>query len=110
VDNVDKLLTQRDLADRWQVSVRAIEKWRSEGILQPAKGVPVIRFTAQYIAELEGVELKATSPLRVRRLEREIERLQRENEELRGAMTNALSGLAGLFAKGGKMDDRTASF
>ena len=48
---MDKLLTQQDLAERWQVSVRAIENWRKEGVLQPAKGVPAIRFTPEYIAE-----------------------------------------------------------
>ncbi len=86
-----KLLTQQDLADRWQVTVRAIENWRKEGVLQPAKGVPAIRFTPEYIAELEGVELKATSPLRVKRLEREIEDLKKENEELRGIIARILA-------------------
>lgn len=86
-----KLLTQQDLADRWQVTVRAIENWRKEGVLQPAKGVPAIRFTPEYIAELEGVELKATSPLRVKQLEREIEDLKKENEELRGIIARVLA-------------------
>jgi len=86
-----KLLTQQDLADRWQVSIRAIENWRKEGILQPAKGVPAIRFSPEYIAELEGMELKATSPLQVKRLEREIEMLKKENEELKGIIAKILA-------------------
>ncbi|AYO30220.1 histidine kinase [Biomaibacter acetigenes] len=88
---MDRLLTQQDLAKRWQVSVRAIEKWRAEGILQPAKGIPAIRFTPEYIAELEGVELAKTSPLQVKRLEREIEDLRRENEELKGIIAKVLA-------------------
>ena len=87
----DKLLTQQDLADRWQVSVRAIENWRREGVLQPAKGVPAIRFHPDYIAELEGVELKKTSPLQVKRLEREIEELKKENGELKGIIARVLA-------------------
>jgi len=86
-----KLLTQQDLADRWQVSIRAIENWRKEGILQPAKGVPAIRFSPEYIAELEGMELKATSPLQVKRLERELEMLKKENEELKGIIAKILA-------------------
>lgn len=78
-----QLLTQQDLAQRWQVSVRAIENWRKEGLLEPCKGVPVIRFSEDYIAKLEGVELKKTSPLQVRKLEIEIKRLRQENEELK---------------------------
>ena len=83
---MNKLLTQQDLAKRWQVSVRAIENWRKGGILQPAKGIPAIRFTPEHVAELEGVELKSTSPLQVLRLRQELEQLRWENEELRGIL------------------------
>jgi len=88
---MSRLLTQQDLAQKWQVSVRAIENWRKEGILQPAKGIPAIRFTPEHVAELEGVELKKTSPLQVKRLERELETLRRENEELRGILARILA-------------------
>lgn len=92
-----KLLTQKDLAARWQVSVRAIENWRKEGILQPAKGIPAIRFTPEYIAELEGIELKKTSPLQVKRLEREVEALRQENEELKGILARMLAEASKVF-------------
>jgi DNA-binding transcriptional MerR regulator len=97
-----KLLTQQDLADRWQVSIRAIENWRKEGILQPAKGVPAIRFSPEYIAELEGMELKATSPLQVKRLEREIEGLRKENEELKGIIARVLAETSKVVSLNGK--------
>ena len=88
---MNKLLTQQDLADKWQVTVRAIENWRKEGVLQPAKGVPAIRFTEEYIAELEGVEMKKTSPLQVKRLERELEELRKENAHLKGIISRVLA-------------------
>jgi hypothetical protein len=88
---MDKLLTQDDLAERWQVSKRSIENWRKEGILQPVKGIPAIRFSPEYIAELEGVKLEKTSPLQVKRLERELEEMKRENEKLKGIISNILA-------------------
>lgn len=91
---MDKLLTQQDLANRWQVSIRAIEKWRAEGVLQPAKGVPAIRFEPSYIAALEGVELKPVSPLQVKRLELELEEVKRERDELRGIIARILAETA----------------
>ena len=89
-----KLLTQQDLADRWNVTVRAIENWRKEGVLQPARGVPAIRFEPGYIAQLEGVELRATSPLVVKRLERELEAVKAERDELRGIISRVLAEAA----------------
>lgn len=89
-----KLLTQQDLAERWQVTVRAIENWRKEGVIQPAKGVPAIRFHPDYIAELEGVELKKTSPLQVKRLEKELEEVKKERDELKGIISRILAETA----------------
>jgi len=66
-------------------------------VLQPAKGVPAIRFTPEYIAELEGVEIKATSPLQVKRLERELEELRKENEELKGILARIMAEGARVF-------------
>ena len=86
-----KLLTQQDLAQRWQVSVKAIENWRREGILQPAKGIPAIRFAPEYIAQLEGIELKKISPFYVKKLEQEMESLQEENRELKGILARILA-------------------
>lgn len=77
----EKLLSQKDLAERWQVSVRTIENMRKEGTITPCKNVPGIRFTEQHILELEGVKLDKLSPLERKRLEHEIERLKVENEK-----------------------------
>lgn len=88
---MDKLLTQKDLAERWQVTEESIRNWRNEGIIQTAKGVPVIRFAMQHILELEGVKLEQFSPLLKRRMERELEELREENQRLKKIIGNMLA-------------------
>ena len=100
----NKLLTQQDLADRWQVEVRTIENYRKSGILQPVKGIPAIRFTEQHVLELEGIKLDKMSPLERRRLEHEIneleleiEKLKSEKEQLKGIIANVLAETSQVF-------------
>lgn len=88
---MDKLLSQKDLAERWQVTEESIRKWRNEGLIQTAKGVPIIRFTMQHILELEGVQLEKFSPLLKRQMEREIEGLKEENQQLKRILGNVLA-------------------
>jgi hypothetical protein len=101
---VTQLLTQQDLADRWQVEVRTIENYRKSGIIQPVKGIPTIRFTEQHILELEGLKLDKMSPIERRRLEREInelkcevEKLNLEKEQLKGIIANVLAETSQVF-------------
>lgn len=94
----DKLLTQQDIAKRWQVSIRAIENWRKSGVIQPVKGIPAIRFTEQHILELEGVKLDRMSSLERRRLELENEKLRLENEKLRGIISKVLAETSQIIA------------
>lgn len=86
-----ELLTQQDLAKRWKVTVKAIENWRKDGTIQPAKGIPAIRFTEQHILDLEGIKLDKMSPLERKRLELEIERLKLENSKLKGIISKVLA-------------------
>ena len=86
----DRLLTQKDLAERWGVTEESIRNWRNEGIIQQVKGIPVIRFTMQHILELEGVKLEQFSPLLKRRMEREMEELKEENQKLKKILGNVL--------------------
>ena len=88
---MDKLLSQKDLAERWQVTEESIRNWRNQGIIQPVKGLPVIRFTMQHILELEGVKLEQFSPLLKRRMERELEELREENQKLKKIIGNILA-------------------
>ena len=88
---IDKLLTQKDLAERWQVSEQTIRIWRQEGIIQPVKGIPVPRFSMQHILELEGEELEKFSPILKKQMEREIEKLQEENQRLKNILGRILA-------------------
>lgn len=94
---MSKLLTQQDLAERWQVDISTITNWRKEGVLTPAKGIPAIRFTEQHIMELEGVKLEKVSPLQVRRLEQEKEKLEQENTRLKEIITNVLKEVSPIL-------------
>ncbi|AWB31560.1 histidine kinase [Clostridium botulinum] len=90
----NKLLTQKDLAEKWQVSIKAIETYRQQGIITPIEGLPSIRFNPQDIAKLEGTKLERFSPLERRRMEREIENLKQENEKLKGILSKVLSDVS----------------
>lgn len=80
---MDKLLTKKDLAERWQVSEQAIDDYRAKGIIMAVKGLPSIRFNPQHIECIEGTKLERFSPLERKRLEREIDdlRLKLKNSE-----------------------------
>ena len=80
---MDKLLTIKDLAERWQVSESCIRNYLKDGTLKECKGIPSIRFSLQYILKLEGVELDKYSPLEYKRLENEYRSLKEENKELK---------------------------
>lgn len=86
----EKLLSKKELAERWGVTPITIDRWIQDKVVTPAKGIPSIRFTPQHIAELEGVKLDKLSPLERKRLEKEKEELeqmiialQSENTELK---------------------------
>lgn len=85
-----KLLTKEDLSERWNVSITTINRWMSDKVITPVKGIPSVRFTPEHIAELEGLELSKLSPLERKRLEKEKEELsqkiialENENSELK---------------------------
>lgn len=88
---MDKLLTKKELAERWQVAEKTIDNWRESGILTPCTGIPAIRFSLQHIAELEGTKLERFSPIEKKRLELENEKLKQENEQLKEIIANVLS-------------------
>lgn len=93
---MNKLLTKKDLAERWQLDERTIDKYRADGIITSCQGIPAIRFTEQHIAELEGVKLEKFSPIERRRLEREIEELKQENTLLKQTWIKIFSESANI--------------
>lgn len=86
-----RLLTQKDLAERWKVAESSISTWRKEGIIQQAKGIPVIRFSPEYVEELEGIEFNRFSPLERKRMENELEELRVENTKLKEIISKTLA-------------------
>ena len=93
------LLTQKDIADRWQISIQSVESCRKEGVITPVKGVPGIRFSLAEIEALEGITLTRFSPLERRKLEREIEALRQKltsYEDVRAIILNASSKMINL--------------
>lgn len=91
---MQQLLTQKDLAERWQMSVKSIEEYRKAGIIPVVEGIPAIRFNLQTILELEGTKLERFSPLERKRMEKENEQLRKENEEIKSILSKVLSELA----------------
>ena len=99
MDKSDKLLTQKDVAERWQLTVRAVENCRKAGTITAVKGVPGIRFNLQHIEALEGTKLDRFSPIERRKLEREIEALKQKiatYEEVRVMVLNASTKMINL--------------
>lgn len=85
------VLTQKELADRWGVTVKALTDWRNAKVIQAIEGIPAIRFSKEYIEELEGVTIEKFSPLARKRMENELENLKYQNEELKRILANILS-------------------
>lgn len=85
------VLTQEELADRWGVSIKTIREYRLDGIIQPIKGIPAIRFSLEYIQEIEGVKIEKFSPLERKRMENEIQKLTEDNKKLKEILGNILS-------------------
>lgn len=83
---MDKLLTKKDLAERWQVSEQTIDEYRSKGIVKSVKKLGSVRFNPQHIAEIEETKLDRFSPLERRKLERENEeqkfKLEQRDKEI----------------------------
>lgn len=93
---MDRLLTQKDLAERWQMSVKAIENYREEGRIVPVKGIKAIRFNPRYIEEIEG-SLPEQTTWQERRLQKQIEALEEENQKLKGVLANILAESAKII-------------
>lgn len=82
---MNKLLTKKDLAERWQVSERTIDDYRLQGIIAPVKDLPCIRFNLQYIEKVEGFIPEKTT-LRERELEKELEIVKKERDVLKNTI------------------------
>lgn len=86
-----KLLSVKNLADRWGKDESSIRRYIKEGILTPCKGVPGMMFHPTYIEKLEGVTLDRFSPLEKRKLQKDLEELKKQNDEFKRILSNILS-------------------
>ena len=102
---MDRLLTRKELAERWQVTPKAIDDWRRDGVLTPCKGIPAIRFSMQHVLELEGVKPERFSPLEKKRLEQELEKVTKERDKYKEIATNVFNESSKVFnfSKGGQV-------
>lgn len=91
---MEKLLTKREVAERWQVTEKAIDNWRKQGLISTVDGVPAVRFNPQHIAELEGTRLEKYSPIERRKMEAELNKFRKENEDLKNILSKVLGDLA----------------
>lgn len=78
-----RLLTKKDIAERWQVKLRTIDTYINEGIITPVKKIKHPRFTLEEIEAAEGVERSRFSPVERRKMQQRIDELEKivENYE-----------------------------
>lgn len=76
------LLSRESLANRWEVSVKTIQRYEEDGIITRVKNIPVPRYPISQILKLEEIDISETSPLFVKQLKKENNQLKEENEKL----------------------------
>ena len=86
------VLSKAELADRWGVNQRTIDKWEQEKIIKRVEGIPTPRYSVREIEVIEsGTELNEFTRFDKKRLENEIKRLRNENENLKNVLSNILA-------------------
>jgi len=99
----EKLLTKKDVAELLNVSVPTIDRYISDKILTPVKGIPAVRFTPSHIEELEGVQPERFSPLERRKLERELEEWKTRAQRAESVLNEIVSIGLRSIKDGGKI-------
>ena len=85
------LINRQNLAKRWDYeSTKPIKKKKKAGVLTRVPLPNSIRYSLEEIEKIEslGQDINPLSPLERRRLERKIEKLERENEMLIQRLNN----------------------
>lgn len=83
---LEQLLTVKDVSQIMQVSEVTVREYIKNGILSPCKNLCSekqnnIRFTQQHIREVLEVRIEKTSPIYVKRLEKELENAKIQIQE-----------------------------
>lgn len=88
MEEIKPLLTKSELAKRWGVDTRTIDKWERNKIIQRVKGIPVPRYNIEHILKIEETDISKFSPLERKNLEIENEKLKLENKNLKSILNN----------------------
>lgn len=72
------------------MSEKTIDQYRAGGIIAPIKKIPCIRFSLQYIQQIEEYIPEKTT-IKERKLERELQRVKKERDYLKSILTNILN-------------------
>ncbi|WP_300855522.1 histidine kinase [uncultured Clostridium sp.] len=92
------VLTKSELADRWNVDTRTIDKWEQNKVIQRIEGIPAPRYSMEHIQKIEGIKnINQFSPLERRRLENELDKLRVENEKLKSVISRILAESAKII-------------
>jgi len=96
------LLSREELARRWNVTVTTIINYENSGVITRNPKIPTPRYSLQEIAKLEGTDLNPMSPMEKRRLQKEIEdlnkKLERQSEQLRKYASLGIESMSLLSA------------
>lgn len=92
------LLSKKQLAERWKISISTLDRRIREGIIKPVKGHGHPRFNLEDVLKAEGTDNSKMSPFERRRLEREkseleqrIIELEEENRSIKRQLTNVVA-------------------
>lgn len=86
------VLTKAELAKRWNVDIRTIDKWEQEKVIQRIQGIPAPRYSIEHVESIEGLKNKNIfSPLERQKLEKELINIKLENQKLKAVLGNILS-------------------
>lgn len=81
------LLSRKTLAERWDMSIKSIERYEFDGIITRVNGLPSARYSLEEILKIENNgEVNPLSPLERRRLESKIKKLENELQAYKGTL------------------------
>ena len=78
---IQTLLSRKDLAQRWGLNIKTIEKYEIDGIISRVKGIPTPRYSLESIMKIEGLEeFNPLSPVERKNYEKRIKVLEAQIE------------------------------
>ena len=98
------LLSKKELANRWGISISTLDRRVREGVIKPVKGMTTIRFNMSDILKVEWYD--KMSPFERRRLEKDKEELKEriaeledENQSIKKQLTNVVAEIMPILQR-----------